>query len=255
MNRDPRDDGTIDTSGSMITAAPKLDTLPAIAMSTAFDQKAAPPDPTPPDPTPTRSTGKKRRRSERKAARTAVVAMKQAAPSRSYTATREELESGDLLLFRGKGFISMMIRALTNSPYSHAGLVYRFEGRVYCLEAVGHGVRLILMSELKKRYDGGIDYYVVDGADKPVRERAIGFCFQQLGKLYSKRGIVRFLIALLFDKKSSSDEDDEWFCSELVAAAYEKQHMALCSSEAFYTSPNDLALSPRVKLRFTIKEE
>jgi len=224
-------------------------------MSNAFDTKpkSAPPPPNEPEDQPGKKKSRKRR--ERVQAKQAVQAMRQEAKTQSYREARPDFREGDMLLFRGKGLIGTLIRAMTHSPYSHAGLVYRFEGRVYVLEAVGHGVRLILMSELEKHYNGGIDYYAVVGAEDEARRSAVGFCFRQLGKLYSKRGIFRFLLALLFDYRVSSDEEEEWFCSELVAAAYERQGLALAQAEAYYTSPNDLALSERVRLRFTIKED
>ena len=66
------------------------------------------------------------------------------APRAGYRAVRQEFRDGDVLLFRGRGFSSLIIRWLTRSPYSHVGLVFRFAEHVYSLEAVGSGVRLIL---------------------------------------------------------------------------------------------------------------
>src|SRR5690242_17673951 len=86
------------------------------------------------------------------------------ATTRAYGEVREEFTTGDVLGFRGRGPASALIRWATASRYSHVGLVYRFEGRVYCLEAVGSGVRLIIMSELTRRYPGGIDYFAVPEA-------------------------------------------------------------------------------------------
>jgi uncharacterized protein YycO len=189
----------------------------------------------------------------RAAARSEIRARRIAAGEKSYGSIRENFQEGDLLLFRGKGVVSMAIRALTGSTYSHAGLVYLFHDRVYVIEAVGAGVRLLLMSELMKRYDGGIDYYEVVRATPKQRRHAIAFCFEQLGKLYDKVGILRFLLLLLFRRKLAAAEDQAWFCSELAAAAYRKQDLPLAPEMAEYTSPNDLALSPEVRLRYTLK--
>jgi len=52
---------------------------------------------------------------------------------------RASMRSGDVLLFRGRGLLSWLIRHATHSDYSHAGLLFRYCGRVYCLEAVGKG--------------------------------------------------------------------------------------------------------------------
>jgi len=171
-----------------------------------------------------------------------------------YGDIRERFREGDILLFRGRGILSIIIRAITRSPYSHAGLVYLFEGRVYCIEAVGAGVRIILLSELLKRYDGGIDYFEVQLSTEH-RKSAVSFCFQQLGKIYDKPALVRFFVALLFDRRAVSPQDERWFCSELVAASYASQGSALVEAQDAYTSPSDIAMSPRVKLVCSVKRE
>jgi uncharacterized protein YycO len=177
------------------------------------------------------------------------------AESKGYASARQEFAPGDVLLFRGRGLASQAIRIVTRSPYSHVGLVYPFEGRVFCMEAVGVGVRLILMSELMKRYHGGIDYFEVSGASPEQRHGAISFCFAQLGRLYDRPGILRFVVALVFNRKVAVREDQAWFCSELVAAAYRGQGLALAAESAAYTSPADLAVSRELKLRYTLKRE
>jgi uncharacterized protein YycO len=116
-------------------------------------------------------------------------------------------------------------------------------------------VRLILMSEVMRRYHGGIDYYEVVRAAPEQRDGALAFCFQQLGKLYDRPGIVRFLLAILLNRKPAVRADQAWFCSELVAAAYRAQGLALAPVSASYTSPADLAVSPELKLRYVLKRE
>jgi uncharacterized protein YycO len=182
-------------------------------------------------------------------------AQRAAASTRSYADERGQLRTGDVLLFRGRGPMSMLIRYLTHSPYSHVALVFRFEGRVYCLEAVGVGVRLCLMSEALERYHGGIDHFDVPGATEEQRHGALSYAFQQLGKLYDRPGLWRFLFAILFGRKPRVREDQAWFCSELVASAYRKHGLALVPVSAAFTSPADLALSPELKLRCIVKRE
>jgi uncharacterized protein YycO len=165
---------------------------------------------------------------------------------------RSEFRDGDVLCFRGRGPMGLLIRRLTRSPYSHVGLTYRFEGRVYCLEAVGAGVRLVLMSQLMKRYKGGIDYYAVD-AQAPVRRRAVSWCFTQLGKLYDTAGIARFGWTLVSGNASRARRDDQWFCSELVAAAFSEAGLRLVEHAADYTTPEHLVRSASLEKRFTLK--
>lgn len=192
---------------------------------------------------------------KRSTVRREVRAQRAGADRATYGATRDEFREGDVLLFRGLGPMSMLIRLLTRSPYSHVGLVHLYEERVYCLEAVGAGVRLMLMSEVMRRYHGGIDYYALQRASEVQRRGAVSFGFQQLGKIYDRPGLVRFAVAILFGRKPSAREDQSWFCSELVAAAYRRQDLPLAPASATYTSPADLALSPELKLRWVLKRE
>jgi hypothetical protein len=197
--------------------------------------------------------GRKRGRRALRAIGKAVREQREHAAVATFGEMRRSFRDGDLLLFRGHGVISSLIRAITRSPYSHAGLVYTFEGCIYCIEAVGAGVRIILLSELIQRYHGGIDYFEVE-ASLQERRRAVSFCFKQLGKFYDKPGLFRFAASLIFDRRAVSERDERWFCSELVAASYEAQGLPLTAQQDAYTSPSDLAMSPRVKLVCRLKE-
>ncbi len=174
-------------------------------------------------------------------------------PSRPYPQVRPQFRTGDLLCFRGRGPVSGLIRLLTRSPYSHVGAIYLFEGRVYCLEAVGAGVRLILMSELVRRYHGGIDYFELLDVTDDQRRGAIGFGFQQLGKLYNHGGLVRFLVYVLTGWKSRRRQRATWFCSEIFVEAYRLQDVRLVPHRAAYAAPADLAASDRVRFVFRVK--
>jgi uncharacterized protein YycO len=174
-------------------------------------------------------------------------------PSERYSDTRDSFVEGDLLCFRGRGPVSATIRLVTRSAYSHVGLVHLFEGRVYCLEAVASGVRLCLMSELVKRYAGGIDYFEVLGVDPKQRRGAVGFAFQQLGKLFDYAGLARFFLRLVFRVRLRARPDERFFCAELVTQAYRAQGVRLAEAPTSYTSPNDLISGGRVRLRFRIK--
>lgn len=173
---------------------------------------------------------------------------------RSYTQVRGELRTGDVVCFRGRKGLSTLIRWFTRSAYSHAGMVWLFEDRVYCLEAVGSGVRVVLMSHMKDRYDGGIDAFEVLDATEDQRRGVISFAFPQLGKPYDMAGLVRFLWFILFGRRRRGGVDRRWFCSEIVAEAWRRQGLKLADRPAGYTSPQDLAASPKLRFRFTIKK-
>ena len=74
-------------------------------------------------------------------------------------------------------------------------------------------------------------------------------------KLYDRTGLWRFLFALLTGRRPRVREDQLWFCSELVAAAYGHQGLALVPESSAFTSPADLALSPVLALRCIVERE
>lgn len=72
----------------------------------------------------------------------------------------EEIQDGDLLLFRGKGFIARVIQFFTNSIYSHAGMVTWVNGRPFCAEIrEGVGGRLVTLESQVRRCPNCIDVY------------------------------------------------------------------------------------------------
>lgn len=174
----------------------------------------------------------------------------------SYKAgARDDFKDADVLLFSGNGLSSLFIRLISWSKYSHVGLVVRQRGRVLCAEATGAGVHLVIMSELTKKYDGRIDYFEwVDGTDDE-RDRALGFVFDQLGKPYDFGSGMRFAMALMFGTIQKHVANQKWFCSELVAKAFEKAGMSWFDGrETDYISPNDLMKVESLQYRHTVKK-
>ncbi len=158
------------------------------------------------------------------------------------------MRSGDVLLFCGCGLLSWLIRNFTHSEYSHAGILYRYHDRVYCLEAVGKGVRLAPVSRLLDHYPDGI-FYCGLAASEPARETAIDFGFQQLSLPYDMIGLVRFALAVIFCLRRPFRQPERWFCSELVAEAYRKAGFPLAPELPCYASPADLINGQQLELR------
>jgi len=200
------------------------------------------------------------------------------ATERSYGGQTREYRTGDILLLSGTKFDSWIIRFGTRSSYSHAGIVYVWNGpdetgssaegpstrsipRVYCLEARGvQGVRLCLLSRLinDKHYER-IVYYRGNQLSDAQRNKAIGFAFQQLGTEYDHSATRRFawyifMIVLGLRKRLKPTakrarkakekieklrNNDQWFCSELVAAAFKHAGLDIALPPDL-TSPEDL---------------
>ena len=52
-----------------------------------------------------------------------------------YWEARGQIESGDVILFRGRGPVAWLIRTLTHSLYDHAAIAWVIGGRVLVIEA------------------------------------------------------------------------------------------------------------------------
>lgn len=137
-----------------------------------------------------------------------------------------------IVLFRGRGIISALIRWQTRSDYSHAGILMP-DGRI--IEAwQGKGVRVKWLSDWCD-----VDLFGVHGMTPEQWQAAIGYCKAQIGKKYDYRGVFRFL------SRRKVPADDRWFCSELVAKALEVAGVKLFNYiDASEIAPGMIACSP-----------
>lgn len=137
-----------------------------------------------------------------------------------------------ILLFRGRGIISAMIRWQTRSEYSHAAFFLPC-GRI--IESwQGSGVRIKTLDDWH-----GVESFGVHGMTNEQWEQAISFAREQIGKKYDYRGVCRFV------SRRKVPADDRWFCSELVAKALEVAGIKLFRNlDSTEISPGMIARSP-----------
>lgn len=121
------------------------------------------------------------------------------------------------------------IRAFTRSEYNHVGLV---DGHHIIDSSIGHGVRRTPLNEIQ----GEITIrYVL--APQNVINRVAG----QIGKPYDLLG------ALAIPFRKNWHDRRKWFCSELVAWAFEEEGITLVNKHLSRITPQDLLESPLVK--------
>lgn len=140
-----------------------------------------------------------------------------------------------VLLFRGRGIISALIRWQTRSVYSHAAILMP-DGNI--IESwQGEGVRT------KKLTDwSNIDQFEVVGMTREQWIYAIEFARLQIGRGYDYLGVIRFV------SRKSLPANKRWFCSELVFAALKQVGVSLLERiDAGEVSPGLLANSPLLK--------
>lgn len=146
----------------------------------------------------------------------------------------DNLDTGDVLLFSGTGLISDIIRWYTGSPWTHIGLVVRFEQDVppLLLEAtVGNeaadlltgkcqsGVTLVSLNSKLLNYPGQVALRRRQG--QPLCERQRRLVRRLVRRLY-RRPYRNYLWRLMLDQLPGRQRDSGIFCSELVAEFYRR---------------------------------
>ena len=169
-------------------------------------------------------------------------------PFFDYGAFQREIKPGDVVLVEGRSRVSQVIKALTNSAWSHSAL---YIGRLHDIEDVAlRKVVARLVSRQSRQQllvesilGQGIiltplDYYKKDhlricrprGLTQPDAEQIVGYAIKSLGKPYSMRHILdlaRFLLpwsvmprrwgSVIFAPGGRMDAE---ICSKVIADAF-----------------------------------
>ena len=142
-----------------------------------------------------------------------------------------------ILLFKGRGMVSRLIRWQTNGQYSHAALQLP-NGRI--IEAWHKPAKVRLRSRLEDW--SNVEAYDVEGMDAAQWSMAMAWAHRQIGKKYDFGGVFRFLT------RRRKDQDEKWFCSELVFQAVKEGGVDLLSRiKGAQVSPVVLSFSPLLK--------
>lgn len=168
-----------------------------------------------------------------------------------YPSIRDQIQDGDILLFRGKSWISRFICWVTRSPYSHSAILGWWNGRLMVLEAVSTGVVASRMSLVVNKYSGKVELWTTD--ENLARFEVIRAAQLLLGKRYSTFKLIRNLQRLVFGRPDHDPSDPEappedFVCSEFVSRVWRAGGIDLVDdSPDVYTTPSDIAKSPRVR--------
>jgi hypothetical protein len=167
---------------------------------------------------------------------------------KKYEAVRGELDTGDIVLFSGTGFVSRMIQMFSGSEFSHVGMVVNikeydmlllFESTT--LSKVKHidthqstqGVQLVPLSERVKCY--GRDKVVFRKLEGVTRSPDMVQDFKIFRKEVKGRPYEQSKIELAksaFDLFPDQDEDlSSLFCSELIAEMYQRWGLFIGAKE------------------------
>lgn len=165
-------------------------------------------------------------------------------------------------LHRGRSWISALIRWQTRSVYSHASVVLVNSRESFMTAAeicddilrrrsAGNpplGQTIYEAREFSRvcvRYahpEGEqVDLFRVSGITRHQERLIVEWLGSQVGKPYDYTMVLRFITR----RQASRGESGKWFCSELVAAAFQHANLPLLERiEPWAVSPALLSLSP-----------
>lgn len=137
-----------------------------------------------------------------------------------------------ILLFKGRGILSAIIRWQQRTMYSHAAVL------LWGLEIIeawqGKGVQRKFLKSLEN-----ILCLECPGMTQQQEFDVYSFMQSQVGRGYDYLGVLRFV------SRQRNTTNEEWFCSELVYAAFLAAGINLLArSEPWEVSPGLLARSP-----------
>lgn len=163
-----------------------------------------------------------------------------------YSDIRQRIQTGDIVLFSGKGGISTGIKWALGSKWSHVGMALRVPEWDFVLVwesttlsdlvdldtgEARKGVQLVPLSDRVNRYEGKMHIrYLVDVERTDEMMTSLSQLRREVkGREYQKDEVE--LIKAAYDGPFGENTEDlrSLFCSELVAEAY--QRMGLLSEE------------------------
>lgn len=179
-----------------------------------------------------------------------------ALPVLQYPAVRSELKSGDLLFASGDYLVSKAIQKVTDSPWSHVGIVFRLDAidRILLLESVEDmGVRFAPLSkylndyENGKAYKGRVALARCNDVNSEMVEDLSAFGIDELTQPYDNDEIAKILarITLGIGKK---ERDREYICSELVQECFLHAGKEFANNSKGFISPEDIWMDADISL-------
>ena len=183
---------------------------------------------------------------------------------KSYQDLRQQIQTGDLLLFRGNRLLSSAIERLSDSPYSHVAVLARWEDRIVAFQADLRGVEVLPASTMVCKYQGKVDWWALKRdarattgfSDKVLLDTSLTL----LGIKYGYLKLLGLGLKILFGRALKPGDahatPDSLFCSQFVSlcyrsASHDKLDVNLKANDAS-TSPSDFATSGFFEPRYQL---
>jgi hypothetical protein len=132
--------------------------------------------------------------------------------SPAYDRVRSKLDTGDIVLFQGRGFVSHMIRLGTSSRWSHVGMVVKQDewGTLMLWESQGIQNLTDVLTGFER--------------DAAMKRKLRAFRNEVRGRPFEKSVLTQIKAALDDGIGLGHNEEDlsSLFCSELIAETYQR---------------------------------
>jgi len=183
--------------------------------------------------------------------------------NQTYQDLRDQLKTGDLLLFRGNLLLSAVIERLSDSPYSHVAILARWRDRVVAFQADLRGVEVLPASTMVCKYSGKVDWWSLkpELRQGPFQENELfDTALTLLGIKYAYWRLfelgLRILLGRALNPKDAHATPDSLFCSEFVSRCYRNASGDLLdvnkTANDACTSPADFAASGFFEQRYQL---
>ena len=177
-----------------------------------------------------------------------------------YEKIRPYLKTGQIVFCSGSYLFSGIIQKLTNSVWSHVGIIYKDEelGRVLLLEAEPYiGIRLIPLLKYLRDYKKDRPYkgqMVITNLTFELTDeehkKAISFGLDELSRPYDNWEIIRIMLRILF-KIGKREKNRNYICSELVRDCYAKSGYLFKINDS-YVSPQEIWQDENITFKYRI---
>jgi cell wall-associated NlpC family hydrolase len=200
-------------------------------------------------------------RARRRAAAKRIEAERAGAPRALYDQVRDRIRTGDLILFRGRGPLSRLIRKLSYCVYSHVGIAAWWGDHLVVFQSrIPVGVEVLPARRVVWKYDGQVDWWALkpEPAARLDRDGLLSVAIAELGKPYSFWGLVRAGFRLLGGRLTGRRDPvalpESYFCSQFVSACFRGGGVDLAPDvNDECTSPGSIVRGGLVEMRAVLR--
>lgn len=138
----------------------------------------------------------------------------------TYLHYREQMDTGDVLLWRSSSLLGWAIRLFSHGTVNHASLVIKLSDwkglveRIFLLEAAEHGIVLASASKRVQYFNGSVYWCPLKEEFNDNRSKIGGWALNEVGVKYDYASLFKQVLGRV------SADAKKFFCSEYVYLAF-----------------------------------